>query len=216
MKINKLFDLLDDWRYLPAYQLERRADIFFALHLEIILEKVLGVEIDKIIPEFPLRLGELPDENPNSNLSYKIDYLAYSKEQNKVYLIELKTENSSLRNAQDKYLKSAQKIKVQGILEGLQKIYKASNQKVKYDYLLNMLNQQQKINWIRKNDKSFEILDIDIEPTIIYIQPTSKENNEAIITFDKIIKVLSEIKEPLTQRFIESLEKWKIDTNNKK
>lgn len=59
-------------------------------------------------------------------------------------------------------------------------------------------------------------MNIDIEPTIIYIQPTSKENDESIITFDKIIKVLSEIKVPLTQRFIESLEKWKIDTNNKK
>lgn len=145
MDINSLFDLLDDWRNIPGYQLERRADIFFALHLEIILEKVLGVKIDKIIPEFPLRLGELPDENPKSNLSYKIDYLAYSKEENKVYIIELKTENSSLRNAQDKYLKSAKKIKVQGILKGLQKIYKASNQKVKYDYLLNMLDQEKKL-----------------------------------------------------------------------
>ncbi|MFH1527141.1 MAG: hypothetical protein ABIG69_10915 [Bacteroidota bacterium] len=28
MTINKLFDLLDDWRNLPAYQLERRANKF--------------------------------------------------------------------------------------------------------------------------------------------------------------------------------------------
>jgi len=34
MTINELFDLLDDWRNLPSYQLERRADIFFAIHLE--------------------------------------------------------------------------------------------------------------------------------------------------------------------------------------
>jgi len=39
MTINKLFDLMDDWRNLPAYQLERRADIFFAIHLEEIIEK---------------------------------------------------------------------------------------------------------------------------------------------------------------------------------
>jgi len=39
MKIEKLFDLLDDWRRLPAYQLERRADIIFAVHLEKIFAK---------------------------------------------------------------------------------------------------------------------------------------------------------------------------------
>jgi len=213
MPINKLFDLLDDWRYLPAYQLERRADIFFALHLETIMEKVLDVKIDMIIPEFPLRLGELPDENPNSNLSYKIDYLAYSKEQNKVYLIELKTENSSLRNSQDKYLESAKKIKLQGILEGLQKIYIATNQKIKYIHLLNKLEE---MKWIEKNDKLFEILDIDIEPNIIYIQPTNSKNEKSRIIFDDVILALSDSKEPITQRFVQSLEKWKVDTNIKK
>lgn len=42
MITERLFDLLDDWRNLPSYQLERRADIFFALHLEIIIKKALG------------------------------------------------------------------------------------------------------------------------------------------------------------------------------
>jgi hypothetical protein len=48
MTLNKLFDLLDDWRKLPAYQLERRADIFFAIHLETIIEKKLKTKIDLI------------------------------------------------------------------------------------------------------------------------------------------------------------------------
>lgn len=30
-KIDALFNLLDEWRCLPKYQLERRANIFFAL-----------------------------------------------------------------------------------------------------------------------------------------------------------------------------------------
>ncbi|MBV2194981.1 MAG: hypothetical protein KUL78_00555, partial [Flavobacterium sp.] len=59
MAIDKLFELLDDWRFLPAYQLERRADIFFALHLEKIIEKKFNVKIDTIIPEFPVRVGEI-------------------------------------------------------------------------------------------------------------------------------------------------------------
>lgn len=29
--VERAFELLDRWRHLPAYQLERRADIFFAL-----------------------------------------------------------------------------------------------------------------------------------------------------------------------------------------
>jgi len=37
--IQKLFDLLDDWRYLPAYRLERRSDVFFVLYLSLILKK---------------------------------------------------------------------------------------------------------------------------------------------------------------------------------
>lgn len=40
IKIEEIFDWLDRWRQLPAYQLERRADIFFALYLpEIIAYK---------------------------------------------------------------------------------------------------------------------------------------------------------------------------------
>jgi len=73
--INKLFDLLDDWRHLPAYQLERRADFFFAIHLETILKKLYGLTTDLIIPEFPVRIGEIPEKRSNLNRSFKIDWL---------------------------------------------------------------------------------------------------------------------------------------------
>ena len=78
MNATKLFDLLDDWRYLPAYQLERRADVFFGMHLKEILHKKYGSEIDEIIPEFPIRKGSLPqntlfNKNPKErkNQSFK-------------------------------------------------------------------------------------------------------------------------------------------------
>jgi hypothetical protein len=32
-QIDTLFDRMDAWRHLPNYQLERRADIFFAMYL---------------------------------------------------------------------------------------------------------------------------------------------------------------------------------------
>jgi len=105
MNINTLFDTLDDWRCLPAYQLERRVDVFFALHLKEILKRKLNdATIDIIIPEFPLRKGDLNNFMDNDNKSYKIDYLVFSKTRNQVYLIELKTDQKSRRYVQYDYL----------------------------------------------------------------------------------------------------------------
>ena len=49
-------ELLDRWRHFPAYQLERRADVFFALYLPGIVEHALGVKVDsRVIPVEPWR-----------------------------------------------------------------------------------------------------------------------------------------------------------------
>ena len=56
--LNKLFETLDDWRNLPAYQLERRADVFFAIYLDeiikgkfndLILESVISIETAELL-----------------------------------------------------------------------------------------------------------------------------------------------------------------------
>ena len=47
--IDQIFNYLDEFRQLPAYQLERRADIFFALHLKEILQGKLKVKIEDYI-----------------------------------------------------------------------------------------------------------------------------------------------------------------------
>ncbi len=70
--VRLLFGLLDQWRHFPAYQLERRADIFFALYLPGIVEHALGVKVDsRVIPEFPIG-------KEHSRRSTKVDYLALS------------------------------------------------------------------------------------------------------------------------------------------
>ena len=212
MTVDKLFDLLDDWRNLPSYQLERRADIFFALHLETILDKILGINIDLIIPEFPVRVGEISEKLPDLNKSFKIDYLVYSKSSQKVFLVELKTDQRSLREKQDWYLKSAAKIKVSGLIDGILKIYSATQQKTKYDKLLDKL---ETIKWIERVDKKPKNLNCMIEPEVIYIQPTNDTGRGNIISFDNIISVLNDTIDPLTKRFLKSLEKWKSDTNEK-
>ena len=62
--IERALGLLDTWRHLPAYQLERRADIFFALFLPDVLEEKFGVPISPVlIPEFPVKnRGQQPVE----------------------------------------------------------------------------------------------------------------------------------------------------------
>ena len=53
--IDQLFDRLDDWRNLPAYQLERRSDIFFSLYLKDIIQSNYQQKVEHIIPEFPVK-----------------------------------------------------------------------------------------------------------------------------------------------------------------
>ena len=69
--IGDLFDMLDTWRHFPKYQLERRADLYFALFLPDILESHYGVKFNReVIPEFPLRhatLGTNQGERARTN-----------------------------------------------------------------------------------------------------------------------------------------------------
>jgi len=83
---------------------------------------------------------------------------------------------------------------------------------VKYD---NLLDKIEKIGWIERDNKTIKNLNIEIEPSIIYIQPLNKENEKSIISFDNIINALSDSNDSLTKRFIESLKKWKSDTNKR-
>ncbi len=212
MTIDRLFDLLDDWRKLPAYQLERRADIFFALYLNQILEKFYGLKVDLVIPEFPVRVGEISKKLPELNKSFKIDYLVFSESAQRVLLIELKTDQRSLREKQDRYLEDAAKLKISGLIRGLLKVYKATKQKNKYDRLLEKL---EAVKWIDIFNNEIINLNCPIEPEVIYIQPENLDKRENVISFDDVITVLSEIDDPVAERFMESLRKWKKDTNLK-
>ena len=90
--IERVFDLMDKWRHLPAYQLERRADIFFALFLPEVLGRRFGIHMNPIlVPEFPIK-------KCGSNLSTKVDYLALSKDGESAFLVELKTDMASKRS----------------------------------------------------------------------------------------------------------------------
>ena len=80
MEWNKYFEMLQDWKLLPAYRAEPRIDSFIGYYLKEILSDKLKDQINGIIPEFPLRLGTI---NPNINdknyadRSYKVDFFFF-------------------------------------------------------------------------------------------------------------------------------------------
>jgi hypothetical protein len=54
----------------------------------------------------------------------------------------------------------------------------------------------------------------DSEIIIVYIQPTAKESEKNIITFNNISEYLSDHVDDFTKRFILSLKKWINNPND--
>ena len=211
-QIEKIFEILNDWRLLPNYQLERRADIFFALYLPEIIKQKFDIEItyDNIIPEFPLRKGTVSEKEKDSrsrNLSYKVDYTVITA--TKVFFIELKTDTNSIRNSQIEYLIDSQKANWKTLIDGILDIVKASKS-TKYNHLLKKLREDHKC--IDENNQNIAE-NKPIEPIkIVYILPQEdellKEKEIPMITFAEVIEAIKGNKDELTRHFVESLNKW--------
>lgn len=210
--INEIFDKLDQYKGLPAYQLERRVDIFFAIYLKEILEETIGNDmiVNEIIPEFPLLIEGRSMHGHIAYLSNKVDYFVICENPKMIFLVELKTEMGSIRSEQHDYLKAAREKGLSGILENLNQIYKKTKKKKKYDNLFQML---QILEWKGIADSSTFLDDYQLE--IVYIIPRIEEkitnliHDSRIITFDDIILALSNHGDTLTIRFRQSLENWK-------
>lgn len=204
--IQKIFSLLNDWRQLPAYQLERRTDIYFAAFLDKIFNAVLSENVIDIIPEFPIRIGTIYPAI-DINQSYKVDYVVFTQS-NKIYLVELKTDNGSIREEQYKYYFASIEAGIKSILNGLIQIYNATDYKSKYEYLLRKLVNNGAIS-INKNeyiptDKYF------FHSTPIFIKPTKNQDDEGIvINFDSIINVLNKESDETSKHFVKALAEWK-------
>ena len=126
-----LFDLLDQWRHLPSYRLEPRADAIFGLFLPHVLDRHLasrGIAVDPlIIPEFPL--GQ--DDTKRSD---KADFFAVSRNRDHAFLIELKTDMGSLRDTQENYLNRAVERGLPALLRDIRSMAKARNRQARRKY----------------------------------------------------------------------------------
>lgn len=229
--IDQVFKNLDDWRHLPSYQLERRADIFFSLYLKEVLEKELDVELfEELIPEFPLRIGSYEIANEKSNQSKKIDYLAVSKDHKRVFLVELKTDEASI-GPNEIYLEKARTAGFAKLMQGVLAIRNASLAHGKYDCLMELLERLELVKeeqspeilkrkssrrsnfQVTLRSEKYEITVVMLTPNIIKVEKNqfAFEN----ITFQDFQRTVSRYKDPLSIRFSESLMKWEKPAGTK-
>ena len=231
-----VFGLLDEWRHLPAYGLETRVAPFFALFLREVLSAKLGVELHPVvIPEFPLRKATLNADSGKQrpNQSFNVDYVAFSTDNQKAYLVELKTDMGSLRDDQYCYLAKARDVGISKLVCDIQLLAKASDKKPKYVHLLHLLSKvgvisipnnttlyeksfpKAKPGWsaalekieVRTNDKFAK------KPEVVFIQPTVNGNkrhdkhNFNVIVFNEVADIVEQHGE-LGSIFANHLRQW--------
>lgn len=217
----ELFDRLDLWRDLPNYQLERRVDIFFSLYLVEALEAKLGFAMrPELVPELPVRIATI-SEADRTQRSKKIDYLAVSAAGDACAFVELKTDTASRNTPQDEYLRAAQDAGLAALLDGLLRIFCASDAKRKYFALLLQL---EGLGLIVVPDALREIMARprlqgavgacagvritapSARPLVVYVQPNGEGPD--VISFAEFAGVVGRHGDPLSQRFAASLRKW--------
>jgi hypothetical protein len=228
---DRIFEQLSKWRSYPNYQLERRADIFFALYLEKILQCHLEEvdHVDLAIPEFPLlraRLRKQEDEPmATDKLSVKADYLCIDKTSKHAVLVELKTDDSSCRELQNKDMQVACKQSLEQLLEDLILIRSASISKKKYDNLFDEFMSKGFIEQVTERGRSkWKVVEGASEGytiSSVLIKPHNDDENFTqdagnlfpipVISFEMVNQVLGELDEPLATSFSKALADWSME-----
>ena len=226
--LETVFRHLDTWRHLPAYQLERRADVFFSVYLKDVVEKFTGVALhDEIIPELPIKRDLIWPEL-RTDKSVKVDYALFAKDRSRVFFVELKTDDSSRRIAQDFYLQRAKALRFRRIAEGIRSILLKTTAHQKYNHLATSLARLGYFELpgdlasyvypsVRAGllEKLAEITvsaaDVPIE--VIYVQPRKPselpaEAENRCIDFEDFATHLAKHDDPFSKMFAEHLRRW--------
>ena len=134
--ITELLRLLDEWRHLPAYQLERRVDIFFGVLLPEFFNKKFGVSNARVVPEFPLHKATIG--LAKTDQSVKVDFAVFCDEQGKrkTFLVELKTDDESVNVGQLENMVKAREVRPRRLLCGVRQIALSTTSVRKYAQLV--------------------------------------------------------------------------------
>jgi len=221
--IDTLFHHMDHWRHLPAYQLERRADLFFSAYLPAVVAEHTGTPIaPDLIPELPIRRDLIWPDRP-SRTSVKVDYALFAADRSKVFFVELKTDNASRRDRQDAYLARSVDIGFQPIVQGIVDISQATQERQKYGHLLHALARHGCLRlppeldahlWpkprrgLRRLLEQVEVTvaDDELAVEVLYVQP--RGGGRDTINFDAFASFVEQHEDGLSQRFAASLRAW--------
>jgi hypothetical protein len=190
MNFENYFKQMICWKQLPAYRMEPRIDSWIGYYLPEILEKIHGIKVKAVIPEFPLRKGTLDGGlSSRRNQSTKVDFFVHGH-QGENLLIEMKSDSGSGRDVQDQYLLQAQKVGMRGLVEGIRDITAASSFKKKYAFLKEHMMEFDLIDdgysWKPSNDSV----------QILYILPNKKKSDgKQVIDFIEIADVIEQHKD---------------------
>ena len=230
--INDFFQRLDKWRHFAGFPLEARSEVLFALFLPTVLEAHFKIGINpQIIPQFPLK-KKSEDEEEDYNQSNKVDFFALSEDGSKGFFIELKTDVSSRRDAQDNYLKDALSKSMRCILLEYKEMSKSRNDKSarqKYYHMTHMLSELGLIKlppnlgetmYAEHSKGVYDLIDevcILSSPMleIVYVQPYKSEDDKTddrlhYIYFDEFANCV-ESQGYMGGLFAGYLRKWKED-----
>ena len=143
MNWSEYFQMMKDWKRLPAYKAEPRIDSLVGYYLPSIYEAFTGIQVRGIIPELPIRLGTIRPEHEGTNYSdrsYKVDFYVLGADGSH-HFVEFKTDTRSRRDNQDQYLIQSQHYGMSAIIAGILQIEKVSTYKQKYKHLTDKLKE---------------------------------------------------------------------------
>lgn len=218
--IAEAFRNMDRWRHLPAYQLERRADIFFSVYLRSFLSKKLSDELDEIIvPELPIKCDLIRPGKPSSK-SVKVDYALFSKDRQRSYFIELKTDSGSRREEQDDYLSRSEALGLRPIIQGVAAILRATSAHKKYFHLAELLARlgylylppsyeafvypEIRIG-LAKELAAITVPEFSTSVRVIYLQPDAAPN---AIGFHEFATYVGSLNDEASRTFAKYLSRW--------
>ena len=190
-QINEYFDMLEDWKRLPAYKLEVRIDSFIGFALPKVIESIYGFKTKTIIPELPIRLGSINRNYKTktfANRSYKVDFYIRTQCGQNIF-IEFKTDSGSRRDNQDSYLEQCRVAKMESILKGIIKISSVTSYKKKYSHLLAKLQ----LAGLLSETPAGHSVKVGAEKIkILYVQPRILEtdSNKDILDFKHLAETI--------------------------
>lgn len=222
--LDTVFRHLDQWRHLPNYQLERRADIFFSVYLKAVVEEFTCVALeDELLPELPLKRDLIWPDLP-TNKSVKVDYALFAKDRRRVFFIELKTDGASRRNVQDDYLEVARGLGFRRVVEGVRAILLSTTAHQKYHHLAASLARLGYLelppdlhSYIYPVPKPgllpqlerIKVTEHDPVVEVIYLQPEATDGDRCI-DFTRFAEHVRRRGDSFSVRFADHLLAWKV------